>query len=1026
VRRWAVAAVALGALATGLTAPVWHVDRDPVRPAVTYLPLTGVDAVALSAAPDPATVAREDLRGGVEVAAFDAEPVDDHDGHAHTPAVPLEVAVVTPEQEVGPFDLVGVVADAPLDPDTRILVRVRTDSAWSPWQHLPVSGHLPDPGTAESAGVRAASEPLLASGADAVQVRIDTPDGTVPEGTQLAMVDSPVTADDADLSSVPVSTVSAAAVQPRIITRAQWGADESLVRGTPSFSDTIKVGFIHHVVSTNDYAPEEAAAQVRAVYSWFVVGVGVNDFGYNFMVDRFGRIYEGRRGSIEGAVVGAHTSGFNAESFAVSFLGNAETLNPSRAEAKPIIDAYAKILAWKLSQYHRNPQGTAVLTSAGPGPGQGTTSMYWPGETVRVPTILGHGDIGRTACPGAFLNDSLAAIRSAVTTRIGASFFSPNVAGREWGSTVPLILRSRTNADIDYSVRVLNACGQAVRTLSGSAAAGTVMQAEWDGRNDNGRRVPPGTYRFELTGTSGGVPVTPWTGLGTIASTATSPPDPCAPPDSFVITGTGYGHGVGLSQWGALAMAREGWGASRILRHYYSGTTVAPVPDDVDLRVGLMSKVPIVRVRAEGDAILKVRLGSRVVPLQAGDIVHLSVRDGRVWVRIRTGDAVRSLGAVARAGITWAPATTDGDAVAEVVGPSQEFGVGGRYRRGSLEIGTSGEVPQLAVVNVVSLHDDYLFGIAEVTPTWPQAALQAQVIASRSYALDAYADGTRADCLCHVNDGDAPYYDQTYRAADVEDGVGGENWMAAVTATTVGEGTGRAVLYDGAPIRAFYTASTGGRTLSAESVWGGTSYPWAVSVDDSWSLRVPENPYRTWTVTVDRDQMEQIVGVDDLMRLRTGTRWFEGGTIRTFVAVGLAGDTAAVSAAQLRSAFGLRSAYITSVRGLTGVPVAPIERTVTLNVTPAAPAAGDTVTLTGSVAPQGVGLTVVRQVRYFGQSAWVERARAVTDASGAFTFSIPNITSAGDTYSWRVVAVDGSTVLGTSPVRTVTLAARAQ
>lgn len=1026
MRRWVVAAVAVAALATGLSAPVWHVDRDPVRPTVTYLPLSGVDAVALASAPAPAGGPATDVgavaQAGIEVAGFDVHPAADH---SHGPVVPLDVAVVTPEQETGRFDLVGVVADEPLDPATRILVRVRTDDSWSAWQHLPVSDHLPDPDSPEAVGVRSTSEPLVASGADAVQVRIDTPDGTVPAGTELALIDSPVTADDADLSSVPVSTVSAAAPQPRIITREQWGADESLVRGTPSFSDTIKVAFIHHVVSSNDYTPEEAAAQVRAVYSWFVEGVGVNDFGYNFMVDRFGRIYEGRKGSIEGAVIGAHTSGFNAESFAVSFLGNANTLNPSRAEAQPIIDAYAKIVAWKLSQYHRNPQGTAVLTSAGPGPGQGTTSMYWPGETVRVPTILGHGDIGSTACPGAFLKQSLAAIRTSVTARIGASFFTPTVIGRAWGADLPLVLRSRTNADIDYSVRVVNACGTAVRTLSGSVAAGTVMQAEWDGRNDAGRRVPPGTYRFELTGTSGGTPVTTWTGTGVISSTETSPPDPCAPPDAFVITGTGYGHGVGLSQWGALAMAREGWTAAQILRHYYTGTKVAPVPDDVALRVGLMSQVPIVRIRAEGDATLRVRLNARQVALAAGEIVHLSVRDGRVWVRVRTGDATRSLGTVARVGITWLPAMQDGDAVAEVVGPGEEFGSGGRYRRGSLEVGLSGSTPQLAVVSIVSLHDEYLFGIAEVTPTWPQAALQAQVIASRSYALDAYADGVRSDCLCHVNDGDAPYYDQTYRAADVEDGVGGDTWMAAVTATAADETSGRAVLYEGTPIRAFYTASTGGRTMSAEAVWGGTDYPWAVSVDDSWSLRVPENPYRTWTVTVDRDQMEQIVGIDDLMRLRVGARWSPGGSVRSFTAVGLSGETAPITAAQLRSTFGLKSAYITSVRGLSGVPVAPIERTVSLDVAPAAPKEGDTVTLTGTVAPQGVGLSVVRQVRYFGQSAWVERARAVTDSSGDFTFSIPNITSAGDTYSWRVVVVDGSTVLGTSPVRTVTVAARA-
>ena len=1026
MRRWSLAAAILATVATSLTIPVWHVERGPVATSVTYLPLTGVDAAALAASPAPGEVDTSTADASMQAAAYTAaDPAaDEHaHGHDHADAVPLEPAVVTAPRETEPFDLVGVVADEPLDPASRIQVRVREGEQWSSWEELPVSDHLPDPGTAEAQRARSTSAPLVASDADAVQVRIDTPDGSVPEGTRLALIDSPTVAADADLQSVPVATADAAAGRPNIITRAQWGADESLVRGTPSFSDTIKVGFVHHVVATNDYTPAQAAAQMRAVYSWFVKGVGVNDFGYNFVVDRFGRIYEGRRGSIEGAVIGAHTSGFNSESFAVSFLGNAETLNPTRAQAKPIIDAYAKVIAWKLSQHHRNPQGSAVLTSAGPGPGQGTTSMYWPGERVRVPAILGHGDIGSTACPGKFLDASLAAIRSAVAARTGPSFFSPAVTGSSWGSTTPLTLRARTNAAIDYEVAIANACGVTVRTLSGSVEANTTFAVDWDGRNGNGKRVPPGTYTYTLTGTSEGVPVTPWTGAGLIASTDTSPPDPCAPPDSFTLTGTGYGHGVGMSQWGALGMAREGSTAGQILRHYYVGTKVEAVEDDVPLRVGLMSKVASVRVRAEAGATMTLSLGTRTVALLDGDIVNFTVRDGRVLATVRSGsEPLRSLGSVRRAGVTWTPPAGKSAADVEVISPGQAFGAGSRYRFGSLEIGVSGTPATLAAVNIVSVHDEYLYGIAEVVPTWPQAALQAQVIASRSYALDAYAAGVRPDCLCHVNDGDAPYYDQTYRGSAVIDGVGGTNWARAVRATAVSPTTGRAVTFEGEPIRAFYTASTAGRTMSAQAVWGGTDYPWAVSVDDSWSLRVPENPYRSWAVTVTRQQLEQVVGVANLMRLRVGARWYTGGTPRTFVAVGQDGTTATVTAAALRAAFGLRSAYITSVRGVTGVDPTPVDRTISLTVSPAAPVAGDDVTLTGTVTPQGAGLAVVRQVRFAGDTAWQNRNSAVTGPSGDFALTIDGSgISAGSTYSWRVVLLNGSTVVTASPIRTVTV-----
>ena len=417
----------------------------------------------------------------------------------------------------------------------------------------------------------------------------------------------------------------------------------------------------------------------------------------------------------------------------------------------------------------------------------------------------------------------------------------------------------------------------------------------------------------------------------------------------------------------------------------------------------------------EGDAVATLSIGSRVVDIPAGAVVNTKILNGKVRAFLRTDGVVKSLGSALK--VTLTP----NDGVVDVVGPGQDLTTGSRYGHGAIEVSTAtGATASLIVVNIVNLHRDYLQGIAEVVSTWPQAALRAQVIASRSYALYAYAQGVRADCRCHLNDGDAPYFDQTYRGADVVDGVGGANWAKAVDATEVGDTQGRAVLYQGVAIPAFYTASTGGLTMSASDVWGGT-YPWAVSVDDSWSLKASENPYRSWSVTVSQSDMAALFGLPEVMRVRVTSR-FDSGAPKVLTASAQDGSTARIAGLQLRSNFGLLSPYVTGIGGVTGsAPVPPVARSVTLDVSPAAPKEGDDVTLTGQVTPQGAGLTVIRQVRYVGQTTWNDRASATTDADGNFSFTIGAITSSGDTYSWRVVVLSGTTIIATSPIRTVTV-----
>jgi hypothetical protein len=175
---------------------------------------------------------------------------------------------------------------------------------------------------------------------------------------------------------------TAATVQPRIVSWAAWGADERIRRADPDYSDTVKAAFVHHTVQSNSYSPSESAALVRADYLYHVRTRGWNDVGYNFLVDRYGRVFEGRYGGVTRAVLGAHSGGFNTDTTGVALLGTFTTARPTSY----MLAALERLLAWKLDLTHVDPRGLTVLTSAG-----GSNTRYPAGRRVVVNTILGHG-----------------------------------------------------------------------------------------------------------------------------------------------------------------------------------------------------------------------------------------------------------------------------------------------------------------------------------------------------------------------------------------------------------------------------------------------------------------------------------------------------------------------------------------------------------------------------------------------------------------------------------------------------------
>jgi len=191
-----------------------------------------------------------------------------------------------------------------------------------------------------------------------------------------------------------------------IVTRRQWGADESLREGRPDYA-AVKMAFIHHTASGNTYTAAEASAVMRAIYAYHTRGLGWSDIGYNFLVDRFGSIHEGRYGGMKRGVVGAQVLGFNTGSTGISVTGNfAGDAPPTAALA-----SLEKLLAWKLRIHGPDPRGAARLTCD-------ASDKYARGARVTLPVIA------RPTTRSAPATSSIIALAKATPER-----FSPNGAG---------------------------------------------------------------------------------------------------------------------------------------------------------------------------------------------------------------------------------------------------------------------------------------------------------------------------------------------------------------------------------------------------------------------------------------------------------------------------------------------------------------------------------------------------------------------------------------------------------------------
>ena len=241
---------------------------------------------------------------------------------------------------------------------------------------------LIDPGTAATDGAVASAHP-------AVSVDQAAQDAALPRGVKSSAVVGG--AEPATARTVSTASEARARILPDVITRAQWGADESWAQASPQF-EQVRALTIHHSAGTNDYTRAQAVEQMRAIYAYYTKTLDWGDFPYHLITDRFGNIYEGRRGALDANPLGTHAGGFNTGTMGVSTMGNYDVVAPS----EEVVDAMARATAYYLYRDGLDPYGRVTLTSGG-------STKYAAGTPVTVDTIFPHRTTSNTACPGRHL-----------------------------------------------------------------------------------------------------------------------------------------------------------------------------------------------------------------------------------------------------------------------------------------------------------------------------------------------------------------------------------------------------------------------------------------------------------------------------------------------------------------------------------------------------------------------------------------------------------------------------------------------
>jgi flagellar hook assembly protein FlgD len=453
------------------------------------------------------------------------------------------------------FDMVGLLCDDPPAGGAPVTVSLRTSTdgdAWSAWYTVELEMRAAGPGAAAdgpdqdgAAGPAAFTEPVWVGSARLIEVRANATGAGARtlRGVRLMFLN---TRGDGTVADTAVSTLRSAVATiagvgaapearamtstPDIVRRVEWGANESWRGHDPEYAP-VKMAFVHHTVNANSYTRAQAPGLVRGIYYYDTKGLKWSDLGYNFLVDRYGTIYEGRYGGITKGVIGAQTLGFNTSSTGIAMIGTFSSVKPPSA----MMSALKKLLAWKLDVHHVDPQGQARMLCR-------STQKFKEGETVVLPAIAGHRQANYTACPGDVLYRMLPGVRTAVggmglpkiyEYKVGTVDLSPNGDGVHETTRV----RFRNSQVADWTVEALDKAGAVVRSISGH---GELVDVKWDGRDDGGAVVRDGVYRLVGRARASGADARPATVTVRVDTVAPVAAEPRVTPAVFSPNGDGY------------------------------------------------------------------------------------------------------------------------------------------------------------------------------------------------------------------------------------------------------------------------------------------------------------------------------------------------------------------------------------------------------------------------------------------------------------------------------------------------------
>ncbi len=403
------------------------------------------------------------------------------------------------------FDLVGLHWRGP----GTVSFRTRSPAGrWSGWQAAG-DDNRPDRQSGEGASTRGwrLGSPVWTGPADGLQYRLQ---GRVSR-LRAYYLWSPVEHHALRRLSVAGS--------PPIVSRTAWGGNELLRRNHPLYATTARLVIVHHTATPNAYTPDQAAAIVRGIDVYHVKANGWNDIGYNFLIDRYGQVYEGRYGGITRNVIGAHALGFNAGSVGIALIGNFMTAKPTPAA----VQSLERLIAWRLDLAHVDPASTLTYVSGG-------SERWRAGTRVALRAVSGHRDTGSTSCPGNALYPMLTQI-AAAAQQIGLpKLYAPVVLGKVGGRVT---FTARLSTALPWTITVAGPDG---RTVARGTGTGPAVAWTWDSTG-----LAAGHYAWTMDAGSNVLPA-----RGVVGGSSLPPPgalvqDLTVSPRVLSPNGDGYG-----------------------------------------------------------------------------------------------------------------------------------------------------------------------------------------------------------------------------------------------------------------------------------------------------------------------------------------------------------------------------------------------------------------------------------------------------------------------------------------------------